>query len=49
MCAKVGHDNANAVRSDALGMTELDPIHLGVGKQPVQKDERPPLPKLPPG
>jgi hypothetical protein len=29
-------------------MTELDPVHLGIGEQAVDQDDRPAAAKLPP-
>ena len=43
---QVGHDDAKARRGDALGMAEVQPVHLRVGKQPVQQDRRPSVAKL---
>ena len=47
--AKVGHDHAETRRGDACRMAELDPVHLGVGEQPVEQDHRPPLAHFAPG
>ena len=44
--AQVGHDHAEALARDAVGMAELDPVHLRVGEEPVEQDDRPALAHL---
>jgi len=43
---QIRHDHAKAFTRDPLGMAELDPIHLRIGEQAVQQDDRPALAKF---
>src|SRR5439155_194299 len=36
--AQVRHDHPEAGGGNPLGMTELDPVHVGVGEQAVEQD-----------
>ncbi len=46
MRAKIGHDHAEALGRDARRVAELDPVHIGVGKEPVKQDHEPAPPRF---
>jgi hypothetical protein len=46
--AQVGHDHPKTGRRNALGMAEVQPVHLRIGKQPVEEDNRAPVSYLAP-
>src|SRR5947209_19865363 len=39
--AEVGHDYPESFRRDARCMAELDPVHVGVGEEPMEQNHRP--------
>src|SRR3982751_2021474 len=40
MRSKVRHDHPKAFHRDPVGMAELDPVHLRIGEEAVQQDDR---------
>ncbi len=49
MDAMIGHDHPKTRGGDLRRGAELDPVDLGARKQPVEQDDRPPIPRFMPG
>jgi len=46
MCPQVGHDHPEPGFGKRVGMAELDPVGMGIGKQAVEQDQGSSLPDL---